>query len=358
MVDYGRDKQIKMNILIELAHPRHYHQFKAVRDIMTQRGNKVILAATDRKLLIELLQESSEEFVLFKHTTSGSIIRKTFAYLKRLAYFKRVLDENLIDVLISKASISTFFGKLVRPGLKTVIFPDSEVVQLMNNFVRYFADLILLPRIFPLAWTSPKVIRVNGTCENCYLDPRYFQPEILDPTKYGYQENEKYAFFRFVAWKAHHDIGQYGFNSKERIEIVQLFIEHGYTPLISFEADPDEELKKYLNPFPKNKVMSVLTMCEYFVSDSQSMSAEACLLGLKSFRYNSWVKNDMSNFKYFNRKKLILNYDSYPDLYRDLTDSLNGRMDFFQPIASYWDSCDDINMVICNSIEQRFGSKK
>ena len=73
MVDYGRDKQIKMNILIELAHPRHYHQFKAVRDIMTQRGNKVILAATDRKLLIELLQESSEEFVLFKHTTSGSI---------------------------------------------------------------------------------------------------------------------------------------------------------------------------------------------------------------------------------------------------------------------------------------------
>lgn len=66
----------------------------------------------------------------------------------------------------------------------------------------------------------------------------------------------------------------------------------------------------------------------------------------------------MSNFKYFNRKKLILNYDSYPDLYRDLTDSLNGRMDFFQPIASYWDSCDDINMVICNSIEQRFGSKK
>lgn len=343
-----------MVILIELAHPRHFYQFMAVSELLKRRGHTVIVAATDRQLLVEILKESGVNFILFKHTKSGSRFKKLCSYLGRLKQFRSVVLQNNIDVYISKASIDTFIVKVIRKKVMTVIYPDSEDVWTTNNFVRFFSDVILLPVIFPRKWPTNRVVRINGTCENCYLDPKYLRVETLNPQDYGYLPNANFVFFRFVAWKAHHDVGQYGFNRTQRIDLVKLFVSYGYTPLISFEDEPDVELTEYINRFPKSKVRSVLLLCEYFVGDSQSMAAESALLGLKSFRYNSWVLNDVINFKFFNNKKLLLNYAVYNELKHDLVRSLDGNLEFFQPITGYWEECGDINTAICDVIEKRF----
>jgi len=343
-----------LNILFELRHPRHYYQFKAIYDILKERGHLVKIIATERTLLIDILKEENEDFILLKHTTSGSIVLKLLSYFISFNQFVKSVKKYNIDLLVSKASMSSCFLKLIKPNLRAVIFPDSEDIWLTNNFVRYFSDLIILPNIFPLKWSTKKVVRVNGTCENCYLDPKYFHPQKLNPLDYGYDEGAKFVFFRFVAWKAHHDRGQYGFSINERKEIVDLFIKYGYTPLISFEDKPDAELKQYINRFPQNEIRSVLTLCDYFVGDSQSMSAEAALLGVKSFRYNSWVLNDVINFKYFNQQHLLLNFSNYNELKNALIDSLEGKLDFFRPIYDYWVKCGDINTYICDVLEQRF----
>lgn len=347
-----------MNILVDLAHPRHYYQFKYICELLEERGHKVYIAATDRPLLMEILNESGVDFILFKHTQSGNRFIKLWSHVCRLDEFRSVLLRNNIDVYISKASIGSFFVKVIARRIMTVIFPDSEDVSLTNNFVRFFSDLILLPKIFPLKWQENKVVRVNGTCENCYLDPRYLKLDSVNVRDFGYPENAKFVFFRFVAWKAHHDVGQYGFNRKQRIEVVNLFLSYGFIPLISFEDEPDPELSEFVNRFPKSKVRSVLQLCDYFVGDSQSMAAESALLGLKSFRYNSWVLHDVINFKHFNRKRLLLNYSLYDDLKDDLIKSLNCDLDFFQPVAGYWDESGDVNKQISDEIEARFAKHR
>jgi predicted glycosyltransferase len=328
----------------------------AVSELLKRRGHTVIVAATDRQLLVEILKESGVNFILFKHTKSGSRFKKLCSYLGRLKQFRSVVLQNNIDVYISKASIDTFIVKVIRKKVMTVIFPDSQHSWLTNNFVRYYADLILLSIIFPFQWPAHKVVRVNGTCENCYLDPKYLQVVTLNPQDYGYLPDSKFVFFRFVAFNASHDIGQYGFTKNQRVELVKLFVAFGYTPLISFEDEPDSELIEHINRFPKSKIRSVLLLCEYFVGDSQSMAAESALLGLKSFRYNSWVLDDSINFKYFNHKKLLLNYACFDKLKDDLVRSLEGKLDFFQPVAGYWEECEDVNTTICDVIEKRFKS--
>ena len=343
-----------MNILFELRHPRHYYQFKAIYDILKERGHLVKIIATERTLLIDILRESKEEFILLKHTKSGSIALKLLSYFIYFNIVVKTVKEYNINLLISKASISSCFLKVIKPNLESVIFPDSEDVWLTNNYVRFFSDLIILPSIFPLKWSPQKVLRIKGTCENCYLDPKYFQPKKIIPSEYGYQEGSKFVFFRFVAWKAHHDKGQYGFSKSERKDIVKLFIQYDYIPLISFEDKPDEDLEQYINRFPKNEIRSVLTLCDYFVGDSQSMAAEAALLGVKSFRYNSWVLNDVINFKFFNQQQLLLNFSNYNELKATLIDSLEGKLNFFKPISDYWEKCGDVNTYICDEIEKRF----
>lgn len=343
-----------MNILFELNHPRHYYQFQVIKRILKQRGHKTYIAATDRGLLIEILNETEEEYVLLKHTSSGNRAIKFLAYAKRFYSYSVILRQLKINVLFSKASVSAFFTKLTVPSLKAIIYPDSEVVWLTNNFVRHFSDLIFIPDVFPLSWPLNKVVRVKGTCENCYLDPRYFQPEHINPAEFGYSSGSRFVFFRFVAWKANHDIGQYGFSSAERIDIIDLFVKSGYTPLISFEGEPDFELKQFVNRFPKSKIRSVLSICEYYVGDSQSMASEAALLGVKSFRYNSWVKNDLANFKFFHQRHLLLNFSCYADLKTAVEQSLSGSLKFFAPIKDYWEECGDVNKFICDKIEERF----
>ena len=120
------------------------------------------------------------------------------------------------------------------------------------------------------------------------------KPDSSVVEKYGL--STPYAILRFVGWQANHDVGNGGFNYKQKKALVEAIARY-MTVYISSEKPLPEELSAYKLPTPANAIHDVLFCADLYVGDSQTMAAEAALLGTPAIRSNTFVgPNDMSNF--------------------------------------------------------------
>lgn len=280
-----------MRYIFELNHPKHYYQFKYVMQALASQGHNILVLARDKDVLLDVLEEEGVEYTLFgKHRKKMSAkIMGTFSIIKN---YLSIVHRYHPDVIVSKGSwYGTFTAWLTRK--KSVIFPDSEVVKLTNNYVVPLCTQVVTPQSFKLDY-GKKHSRVAGIFEDCYLSPQVYKPDPSIVEKYGLQK--PYAVLRFVGWFANHDVGNKGFNSEEKKTLVQK-IAKNMTVYISSEKELPEELQQYRLPTPASSIHDVLSFADLYVGDSQTMAAEAALLGTPAIRCNSFVgPNDMSNF--------------------------------------------------------------
>lgn len=280
-----------MRYIFELNHPKHYYQFKYVMQALASQGHNILVLARDKDVLLDVLEEEGVEYTLFgKHRKKMSAkIMGTFSIIKN---YLSIVHRYHPDVIVSKGSwYGTFTAWLTRK--KSVIFPDSEVVKLTNNYVVPLCTQVVTPQSFKLDY-GKKHSRVAGIFEDCYLSPQVYKPDPSIVEEYGLQK--PYAVLRFVGWFANHDVGNKGFNSEEKQTLVQK-IAKNMTVYISSEKELPEELQQYRLPTPASSIHDVLSFADLYVGDSQTMAAEAALLGTPAIRCNSFVgPNDMSNF--------------------------------------------------------------
>jgi hypothetical protein len=338
-----------MTYLFELNHPKHFHQFKHIVSLLSA-DNNVIIIAREKEVLFNLLDENYVEYIKFSHSKSGSILKKIAYHLIMLRKLLVVVYKHRPGFFLSKASVSTIFVKVFFPKCKTVIFPDSEVVWLTNKIVRRFANKIFSPENFTKNFGN-KQISVPGIFENAYLSPKNNSIEPLDLSLYGYPTKKKTVLLRFVGWSANHDVNQFGFTENQKKRLVQLFSKYDFNIIISTESVLPNELEIYKNPIPASKMHSLLKVCQFYVGDSQTMATEAALLGAKSFRYNSFVGvNDMSNFKFLEKKGLLLNYNNFEELMESIEFEIEGKTFRFKDSNNYWNECKDQNSFILNHL--------
>jgi len=281
-----------MKYIFELNHPKHYYQFKYIMQELQRRGHQVHVLARDKDVLLSVLNEEGVKYQIFgahKKTLRDKIIetpRLLFNYL-------RIARRLKADVIISKASFyGCFIAKLI--GAKSVIFPDSEVVKVTNQYVVPLATRVVTPGSFGLDYGS-KHTRIGGLFEDCYLAPSIFRPEKKIVEQYGLQQ--PYAILRFVGWYANHDVKNSGFTLEQKKQLIAA-IEPYMKVYISSEKELPTELQSYRLPTPANKIHHVLTYADLYLGDSQTMATEAALLGTPAIRSNSFVgPKDMTNFK-------------------------------------------------------------
>jgi len=290
-----------MKILVELNHPKHYYQFKYVMRILANNGHTLKVVARNKDILLKLLEEENVEYEIFGIHRKSLIGKIIATNLVILSYF-RIFNKFKPDVVISKASFySAFIGRIL--GVKSIIFPDSEVVTITNKIVVPLATKVVTPETFELNY-SHKHIKVPGLFENCYLHPSVLNTSMADETLS--ELKSPYAIVRFIGWTANHDIGKSGFSLDEKIKIVKKIAEK-FTVYISSETVLPLELIEYELKTPKSAIHSVLYGASLYVGDSQTMATEAALLGTPAIRSNSFVgENDMSNFRILEQKYSIL----------------------------------------------------
>lgn len=202
------------------------------------------------------------------------------------------------DILMGMLNPATAHAARIL-GKVSITFTDSE-----PEVVKYpVADTITLPFTdVILTLTSvrhdygKKEVRVNSYKELASLHPVRFRPDPDVLRIAGLTSEDDYALVRFVAWGAYHDVGQGGLTQDDKRTLIQE-LEQSCHIFISSESPLPLEFERYRLPIPPERIHDFLYYAKIFVSDSQTMTTEAALLGTPAVRCNSFVgKNDMGNF--------------------------------------------------------------
>ena len=300
-----------MRYIFELNHPKHYYQFKYIMQQLVRDGHEIKVLARDKDVLLNVLREEKVDFEIFgqhKKTLRDKILGTP----QLLVNYYHIAKRWHPDVIVSKASFyGCFVAKLI--GAKSVIFPDSEVVKVTNQYVVPLCTKVITPGKFALDY-GKKHLRIAGMFEDCYLAPSVFTADKKIATQLNSQK-QPYAVLRFVGWYANHDVNNNGLTLEEKKQLIAA-IEPYMRVYISSEKPSPEELQKYQLPTPANAIHSVLTYADLYLGDSQTMAAEAALLGTPAIRTNTFVgPNDMTNFKVLeNEYGLLRNIREFKDV--------------------------------------------
>jgi len=285
-----------VRIVVDIGHPAQVHFFKNFIRIMESRGHQVFITASEKDVTRALLDAYDFRFINLGHPGSSLLRKIVNVPINDLRMYQMVrkLDP---DIFVGMASVrAAHVAWLMRKP--SVIFDDDEYTY---PFYRWFASSICVFSGFKLE--GKKVKKIPAYKELAYLHPNWFLPPGNSLTE------DPITLLRFVSWGAFHDVGQCGFALDFKRKLVSELEKHSQV-FISSEALMPADLEKYRIAIRPEEMHRFLSNIKLLVSDSQTMTTEAAVLGIPAIRCNSFVGiNDMGNFVELEKKYgLIFNY--------------------------------------------------
>jgi predicted glycosyltransferase len=105
----------------------------------------------------------------------------------------------------------------------------------------------------------------------------------------GLPEGQPYAVVRLSALEAHHDVGARAFPAELLRAVVRACREHGIRVFMSGEKALAPEWEPLRIPVAPERMHDAMAGAEFFLGDSQTMTAEAAVLGTPAFRLSGFV---------------------------------------------------------------------
>ena len=275
-----------LNILIDIGHPAHVHYFRNLYIDLKKGSNNLFVTCRSNSVAMTLMDHYGIEYIMLgsKGSTVKQKIIKQAKYTVRL---KRICSDCSIDLAIG-ASPLIVHGAIMN-SVSSIMFDDDDlaVQPLTARFVTPFADTILSPDALAHENTK-KTIYYPGYHELAYLHPRRFTRDANVLAKYGLSIDDKYYVLRFNAFKAHHDVNEGGMSIEQKRKLVSFLCNYGKV-FITSEANLDKEFERYQMRIDPADMHHFLAFAQMLVSDSQTMTSEAAVLGTPSFRCNSFA---------------------------------------------------------------------
>ena len=295
-----------MRIIVDIGHPAHVHFFKNFIWEMEKKNHDVLITARDKEISLNLLDSYG-----FKYTKISTMKKGK----SKLIYEWTLRDINLLKICLKfKPDLMLGIGgttvshvsKLT--GIKSIIFTDYPLWY-DKILTHPWANIILTPTSFSKD-LGKKHLKFDGYKELSYLHPDLFHPDKNIYDLMGIDRNERFVILRFASFDAAHDINAFGFDSKTKIELVNRIKKYARV-FIASAVDLPDQLVQYNIPIPLEKIHHALYFADLLVSDSQTMTTEAAVLGTPVVRCNSWVgPKDAINFvELENKYDLIYNFN-------------------------------------------------
>lgn len=279
-----------MKYLFYLAHPAHFHLFKNTMRILKEHGHDVMVTIKTKDVLRKLLEESGLAFTnIAENERADSKWGILQSFLQRTKEHWRIARNYKPDLFISTSAEFAPFAKLL--GIKTVsVFEDDLYIFPVYSkiFVPFLNHQICPESCNAAQWEHhPKTIKYHANQELAYLRPQYFQPDY-NKVKAIFQEGKMNFFIRFAKLTAWHDENATGITDKLALKIIQLLEPYGSVHLSSERPLPPE-LEPYRVKVKASDILDVLYYADLYLGDSQTMTAEAAVLGTPSLRFNDFV---------------------------------------------------------------------
>ncbi len=271
-----------MKILFYFGHPSQYLFLRAAAAILMERGIECVIAIKSKDVLEDLLKEDMSPYVniLPEGRKPGKIGIMTGLFKRDVRLWKFVGDKKF-DLFIGTDPSLAHIGRLKGIPVITVLEDDFDVVPQLARITFPFTTTILTPAGCRTGRFEKKTIHYNGYMKLAYLHPNQFEKA---PAKL----KQPYYLVRASKLDAYHDDGINGFNLKVIKEIIKLLQPHG-SVYLSAEGSLTDSIKQYELKINPSEMQQVLANAEMLISDSQSMSMEAAMLGVPSLRFSDFA---------------------------------------------------------------------
>jgi predicted glycosyltransferase len=272
-----------LRIAVDIGHPAQVHFWKNFVWEMEKRGHQIFISASDKDVATKLLKAYGLPF-----TNLGSYGDTMFKKIRRvpikdLALYRAVRPFKP-DFFVGLGSLrAVHVSWLMRKPC--VVFEDDEFSY---PYYHWFAKSVCGFSGFKL--TGKKIIKIPGYKELAYLHPNRFNPGEASGNK------EKTVLLRFVSWTSFHDSGQKGFDLNFKRRLVEELSKYASVYISSEEPLP-AELDRCKLAIPPEEMHTFLAKADLLVSESETMTTEAAVLGTPVVRCNSYVcDDDKGNF--------------------------------------------------------------
>ncbi|KAA5536243.1 DUF354 domain-containing protein [Taibaiella lutea] len=277
-----------MNILFHLGHPAHFHLFKNVIFNLRSRGDKVLVVIKKKDVLEELLKATDIEYLnILPDGRKDGKLHVAIGQLKQDLKLWQVCLKFKPDLLAGTSVAISHVGKFLGIPSINVNEDDAEIVPLYAKLAYPWATRIIAPEVCSVGKWENKKVPYKGYHELAYLHPNHFTPSEEIASKY-LNTKEKYFILRFAKLTAHHDDGIKGITNTIALKIIDILSKHGKV-FITSERELGQELEPYRLAVKPIDMHHVMAFTELYIGDSQTMAAEAGVLGIPFIRFNDFV---------------------------------------------------------------------
>lgn len=277
-----------MNVLLYLGHPAQYHFFKNTAKQLREDGHAVIILIKTKDILETLLKEDGWTYENIqsvpRKSTKWSILRASFG---RTCRVYKTARRSKADILIgTDSSVAQAAWLLKKPAI-TTLEDDIDVIYNLARLTYPFTKSILVPEPCRVGKWEEKKVPYYGYMKLAYLHPNRFTPDKSIVEKYGISGD--YVLIRLAKLSAHHDVGIKGLNISLVKRIVSVAQSKGFSVFISSELELDTSLSSYQLKIKHSDIHHIMAFASFLISDSQSMSVEAAMLGVPSIRFSDFA---------------------------------------------------------------------
>lgn len=269
-----------MKILIYLGHPAQYHFFKNIVKNLKKK-NQVRYLIKTKEVLEPLLRGDNVKYRNIlpegrKSTKTGVI----WGLIKReIKVFSEALRFRP-DIMLGTDPSIAHVGKVLRVPTFTVLEDDVDIIYDLAKITFPFSTHIIAPDSCDCGKWSSKKISYAGYMKLAYLHPNFFKHTIP-----GHQ---KTALIRLSNLDAFHDTGIKGFDEDLLKKTIKMLAGE-FKVLISSEKPLGSFFDEYMLKINPNDIHRILCQASILISDSQSMTMEASMLGIPSIRYSDFA---------------------------------------------------------------------
>lgn len=284
-----------MKVLVALNHPAHYYVFKYTVQNLTILGHDVKYVIKEKDILEKLLLSENVEYIKInekrqrKSTVFSVVTNGILELAKQDYYLLKLVKEWMPNLMIGTDIAITHVGRIL--SIPSFVFneDDFEINQLFCKASYPFATKIIAPEICSVGKYIHKKIPYNGIQKMAYLHPKYFKPNF-DLISNIVGKDEKYFLIRLVSLTSGHDIeGKHtGINESIIDNLIEMLEKHGRV-FINNEGKINPRFEKYRLQIKPNLMHHFLAFSTMLIGDSQTMCAEAGLLGTPFIRFNDFV---------------------------------------------------------------------
>jgi predicted glycosyltransferase len=275
-----------MKILFDIVHPAHVHFFKHMIHALRQRGHVIAIVAREKDVTSSLLDRLGLD-----HDTIGRAGRKThFGQLTELVRrdleLARFAHRFRAGLIVTRNPAGVQAARIA--GIKGIFdTDDGSAAGIHFRAARPFAHYLTSPDCLPEDW-GRRHVKYQGYKQSAYLHPDHFKPNPNVLKDLGLDAGARYFVVRFVAMHASHDDGESGMPAEvKRIALDRL--QRRGKVFLSCEGGVPREWEHLAFRLAPDRLHDLLAFASLVVGDSQTIAAEAAVLGTPSIRASTFA---------------------------------------------------------------------